>query len=414
MWRCTQVLIALNICLFANPLHSIESSLSGYARIIAGVIDDKNVSYLGYDNSLSFDQHSLVGLQGQLEFSSALSATVLAEAHSNSNEDSEVKWLYLKYQPTTSSFIKLGQLRTPFFSKSDVLNVGFSYPWISPPTEVYIDYLMKNFQGIDFRYAYLQDNYSAYLEAYYGYFDGEVTKGDFSIDTEVTNLSGLIGELKFGQFSWRAAYHLGDVSLMIADLETLSDNITSMQTAIGTDFNDTIDSLHTCGRAEFYQIGLEYESLNNFIISEYTLVKPQQDFFPDMNGFYFTVGRHFNNLSAWLTYGNRQDSLEDAQTEITEQINNTPTPSSQEEAISLATLQGLDAGYQQVFAERQKDNIRSWSLGLRWDFKTNTALKMQLKQVKAKQPNNATFSVEDSNFDQKTNILLIGLEWVFE
>jgi len=372
---------------------AIEASVSGYARIVSGIIDDSHVSYHGYDDQLTFDQDSLLGLQTQLKINDQLSATALGVAHSNSELDSGIEWLYLNYRPSSNIQIKIGQMRTPFYSKSDVLNVGYAYPWVIAPKELYNGYIFDEFQGIDVRYNYSAQKYSAFLEAYYGEFDGDISSNDTQISTRVDQLQGLIGELKSGPFNFRISYHEGDASLEL-QLEDLASNI---QLA---GFEKTAESLEPDGPVEFYQLGFEYDSLNYFVIGELTKIKPKQIIFPEISSYYLTFGKYFNELTFLITYGYRGDDLADKIDEIPSGIS--------------PTLDQLSLRYQQVFDGRQESDINSWALGLRWDVRYDTALKAEFKNIQAKKDNTSTFNVDEGkSFDNETNILLFALEWVF-
>ena len=391
--------IKLLPCIFAilaayiQPSVALEASVSGYARLVSGILDDSHVRYHGYDDQLTFDQDSLIGLQTQLKISEHLSATALGVAHSNSDLDSGIEWLYFNYRPSSNIQIKMGQMRTPFYSKSDVLNVGYAYPWVIAPKELYNGYIFDEFQGIDVRYNYSTQKYSAFVEAYYGEFDGDISSNDTQISAQVDQLQGLIGELKSGPFNFRISYHEGDASLEL-QLEELASNI---QLA---GFEKTANSLEPDGPVEFYQLGFEYDSLNYFLFSEWTKIKPKQIIFPEITSYYLTLGKYINDLTFLITYGYRGDDLED-------KINEIPSGISSD-------LDQLSLVYQMVFDGRQESDISSWTLGVRWDVRYDTALKAEFKNIQAKQDNTSTFSVDEGeSFDNESNILLFGLEWVF-
>ncbi len=378
---------------FIQPSIALEASVSGYARIVSGIIDDSHVRYHGYDDQFTFDQDSLIGLQTQLKINERLFATALGVAHSNSDLDSGIEWLYFNYRPSSNIQIKIGQMRTPFYSKSDVLNVGYAYPWVIAPKELYNGYIFDEFQGIDVRYNYSTQKYSAFVEAYYGEFDGDISSNDTQISAQVDQLQGVIGELKSGPFNFRISYHEGDASLEL-QLEELANNI---QLA---GFEKTANSLAPDGPVEFYQLGFEYDSLDYFLFSEWTKIKPKQIIFPDITSYYLTLGKYFNDLTFLITYGYRGDDLED-------KVNEIPSGISSE-------LDKLSLGYQMVFDGRQESDISSWTLGIRWDVRYDTALKSEFKNIQAKQDNTSTFSVDEGeSFDNESNILLFGLEWVF-
>ena len=388
-----QLSLICTLMFFNQASLAMETSLSGYARIVSGIIDDSNVRYHGYDDQLAIDQDSLIGLQTQLKINEYLSATALGIAHSNSDLDSGIEWLYFNYRPSSNVQIKMGQMRTPFYSKSDVLNVGYAYPWVIAPKELYNGYIFDEFQGIDIRYSYSAQKYSAFLEVYYGEFDGDITSNGTQISTQVDQLQGVIGELKSGPFNFRASYHEGDASLEL-QLESLANNI---QLA---GFEKTADSLVPNGPVEFYQLGFEYDSLSYFVIGELTKIKPKQIIFPEISSYYLTIGKYFNELTFLITYGYRGDDLADKIDEIPNGLS--------------PTLDQLSLGYQQVFDARQESDINSWALGVRWDVRYDTALKAEFKNIQAKKDNTSTFNVDEGeSFDNETNILLFALEWVF-
>lgn len=378
---------------FSQMSWAIETSVSGYARVVGGILEDSNVSYYGYEDDFSFEQDSLIGLQGQLKVSEQLSVTALGVAHSNSNLDSGIEWLYLHYRPRSDIQIKLGQMRTPFYSKSDVLNVGYAYPWVIAPKELYTDYIFDEFQGVDIRYSYFADHYSTFIEIYYGEFDDEITINSEPFDTNVDNLQGIIGELKLGGFNYRLSFHKGDANPDLG-LNTLADGI------LLAGFSQTANSLRTEGPVEFYQVGIEYDSLDYFLISEWTKIVPRQKLFPEITSYYLTLGQHINEFTYLVTYGFRKDTLEGGINEIPAGLN--------------SNLDALSAGYQFVYDSRQQNEVTSWSLGLRWDVRYDTALKIELKNIQLEEDNSSTFIVDEGHaFDRESNILLFGLEWVF-
>jgi hypothetical protein len=123
------------------PLQAQEEQdalqISGFARIVLGALDECEASYLGYDNSLSFDQQSLIALQADYQLNKTFSVTGQIIGHTNDQRESGVEWLYLTYQPNRSTQIKIGKQRTPIFYYSDYMDVGFAYPWITLPQQVY-------------------------------------------------------------------------------------------------------------------------------------------------------------------------------------------------------------------------------------------------------------------------------------
>jgi len=88
------------------------------------------------------NQESLVGFQLKKEFSPTLSATaqVVMRAH-NPNRSSRptLDWGYATWQPSENSAwtFQAGQFRIPLYYYSDYLYIGYAYPWVRPAPDVY-------------------------------------------------------------------------------------------------------------------------------------------------------------------------------------------------------------------------------------------------------------------------------------
>ncbi len=105
----------------------------------------QNWEYVGvYQKSkgLDFGQESLVGLQLRKEFSPTFSVTgqfVVRAQNENNGFSPSVDWLYASWSPSADSpfNVEVGRLRIPLYYYSDYLYIGYSYPWVRPPPDVY-------------------------------------------------------------------------------------------------------------------------------------------------------------------------------------------------------------------------------------------------------------------------------------
>ena len=132
-----------------------DLEFSGFGRVVGGAITDKDLSFSGYDDSLSFEQQSLIALRADYSMSDNISLVGQVIGHSADTRDSGIQWLYINYRASNNLAFKLGRQRIPFFTYSDVIDVGFAYPWISPPLQVYTDYVFSEFDGISSRYDFI-------------------------------------------------------------------------------------------------------------------------------------------------------------------------------------------------------------------------------------------------------------------
>ena len=53
------------------------------------------------------------------------------------NFDLEADWAFASYSFSDQVQVRIGKIKLPTFLVSDFIEVGYSYPWIRPPQEVY-------------------------------------------------------------------------------------------------------------------------------------------------------------------------------------------------------------------------------------------------------------------------------------
>ena len=106
---------------------------------------------------------------------------------------------------------------------SDFSDVGFAYPWINPPQQVYDTYLFKTFNGIDAIYKFGSDDFDISIEGYYGEESGSIGIGPFKTGFEVDNLVGVIGKLNIENIEFRASRYNGNIALDLKSINQLQD-----------------------------------------------------------------------------------------------------------------------------------------------------------------------------------------------
>ena len=387
-------LCAASIAPFATAANQEGFTYSGYARLVGGYSDEPYAKYEGYTNQFSLDEHSLLGLQGEFRFNESLSLTGQVLAHSGEFQSSGIEWLYLTYRPVKNLDIKLGQMRTPFFDYSDVLDVGFAYHWILAPREMYNDFVFKNLKGVDARYQWVGRHVTARLEAYYGNIDEDSQFQGQTVRTEVNDLTGIIGELSFGNWHARLSHHQANVSLDIPQFDALA------QVLRASGFNASADSIATDSQPHFVQASLSYEALNYFIRAERSRILVPFDFSPDIKSFYVSAGIRHGELTLHATFAKRVDSNQ---------------PPLQEIPVGVAPeLDALASAYQLVFDSTPEGDVRSVTVGARWDFRPNTALKFEVKRVMGERGEQSSFSdIRSDKFDSYATVAMAALEVVF-
>lgn len=371
---------------------SIE--VSGFARIVAGIASNESVVLNDYDNHIHTEEESLVAVQLDGQLTDKISATGQLLYHSADYRDSGVEWAYLTYQHNQKLNFKIGKLRTPFFQYSDVIDVGLSYPWISPPGQVYKKYMFSTFEGAKASYHFGNEQLAYRLEGYWGQFDSDTPINGYQFPTTVDDIKGAVFNIIDDKLSYRVSYHTGFVELDSDFINAVAIPLSQLG------FAQSAQSLSGRGDIKFYQASMTYEGLRYFTIVEFIKITGDIPIVPKATAAYATFGYYFPTFTAHLTIATNNSNT-------SETVNEIPAGVSPQ-------LDQLMFGYKTVINSLNYSDVDSDSLtiGLRWNVEANLALKFDLTTFKSKLPASLLFD-NSTVKDKRTNLLQVGLEWVF-
>ena len=386
-------LLLPSVAHYAEAEEEDKLQFSGFTRVVLGYLDDKDAEYVGYDNSVSFDQQSLIGLQADYTFNDQLSLTGQVIGHTGEQRASGLEWLYLTYTPSKALRIKLGKQRIPFFNYSDSLDVGFAYPWLTLPQQFYDTAFFSTFEGVLANYEYTFDNWVMNFEGYWGRHDDKIYLASGEIDTQVTGLYGVNTSAAYNNWTFRAAYNEGNANLTLPGAAQFVEVLNQFG------FSQSAETLNPDGLIRFYQLSANYENLDYFVRSEVAKMVGESDPVPDIDSFYISAGYNFYPYTVYISYGDRDVYYDHPANEIPYGIS--------------PDLDVLAATYETVLAGFPDDKSQGTKIGLRWDWRYNVALKGEVTYVHADKISN-DFALKDlGDFDGSAILYQFGVEWVF-
>jgi len=386
-------LLLSGVAHYAEAEEEDKLKFSGFTRVVLGYLDDKNAEYVGYDNSISFDQQSLLGLQADYTFNDQLSLTGQVIGHTGEQRSSGLEWLYLTYTPSKALRIKLGKQRIPFFNYSDSLDVGFAYPWLTLPQQFYDTAFFSTFEGVLANYEYVFDNWVMNFEGYWGRYDDKIYLASGEIDTQVTGLYGFNTSAAYNNWTFRAAYNEGNANLTLPGAARFVEVLNQFG------FSQSAETLNPDGLIRFYQLSANYENLNYFVRSEVAKMVGESGPVPDIDSFYISAGYNFYPYTLYISYGERDVYYDHPANVIPYGIS--------------PDLDVLAATYESVLAGFPDDKSQGTKIGIRWDWRFNLALKGEVTYVHADKVSN-DFALKDlGNFDGSAVLYQLGIEWVF-
>ncbi|MBU3021675.1 hypothetical protein [Aestuariibacter sp. A3R04] len=369
--------------------------ISGFARVVGGVIDTDKAEFEGYDERFSISEQSLLAAQGDLAVTDNLSLSMQLLAHSSEDRDSGVEWLYLTYDPTAAWTFKLGKLRTPFFLYSDVIDVGFAYPWITAPEPVYGGFLFSNYLGgtATYRFQYNQAHFS--VEAYYGSYDGTFDRAGEETNIEVDEIKGIIFSAQKGRLSARvSAIVSSDFYADIPGFDEFADLLD------GYGYNDNAALFRFDSDATAYQASLQYDALDYFAYAEVINIQSDLISVPEVNAFYITLGRNINDYQLFATFASSTSRNDIPENHIPKGTN--------------PQLNSLSFAYDEITSNLPLYDLNSLSLGARWNFRYNLSAKAEITWLKGEPGQNSFYSqINDDKFNRQAFLSQVALEWLF-
>ena len=121
------------------------------------------------ENTPGFTSDSRLGLQISAKVNQDISVTgqLLAKAREeNSNVNAD--WAFVNYRVNEPISIRAGKIKFPTFLISDYYEVGYAYPWIRPPQEVYSSNPITTLNGVDMLARFRFGDMSLLVQPYYG------------------------------------------------------------------------------------------------------------------------------------------------------------------------------------------------------------------------------------------------------
>ncbi|WP_349744427.1 hypothetical protein [Roseateles cavernae] len=372
---------------------------------------------------------SVLGLQ--LEWQPLAGTSVLLQGVARAGEDMQprLRIAALRQQLGQGLSLRLGRLRSPLYFDSDIAEIGYANLTARPAPPIYgLVNSVASLDGGDLQWRVNLGDASLLAQIYGGGNDYQHRFNNLSpVQMADARLRGLRG------FSFSA--NLPDLTLRLSRTEIDRYTLRSPQVA---EINGGLTQLSTAlkqlasnpqlpapmaaalqtkaaalaglsnpfdNRPIYTSLGLDGNWQRWRLLAELTRMNPRNDLVGRYRGYSLTLARSIGDFTPYLSlvqqkrYGPVLDTQALAPLGLDPQLD--------------AGLKQLRAGLDQ--AQQFADiSTRSLSLGLRWDWRENTALKTQLDLVRT--PNSYTpgaLAVRTLPFDNKLQLFSVTLDLVF-
>lgn len=395
-----QPLLLCAICV--APASYAELNFNGFLSAVGGQALDEPTRQ--YEKDMTFSQETLFGLQARADLSEKLSVTGQIVSRGEDDYKTELAWGYMAYQATESITARMGRFRTPFYSYSDFIEVGYAYPWIAPADEVY-SLQFDNIDGFDVLYsAPLAGELSVDVQLYAGAVndDFKLEKSEQVLEMQTRNHLGLAATFYYGDFSLRASVHNATLTAQNFDALSLNESLTiadlkaglkqlqalTMQVAAVDEVlaDLAIDEVDTT----FTQIGFKYDGEFVFLVSEFTELDFEKGPAADQKRMHASLGVHLGSATIFTSYAKADDEPADLVKSLAE--------------LGIPQFGSAIVGLNAI-SETLSITSETASFGIRYDFDAGAAFKIQYDQI------TTPSTTEDA--DDNNGLIRFGVDLVF-
>lgn len=371
-------------------VHSDEAQADFTASIMKGD---------GAGRTASWSRHvdSKLGAQVDVALDPRWSAVlqVVTEQRLDYSYQPRVEWANIKYQVTPELALRLGRIALPMFIAADYRKVGYAYPWVRPPLEVYGVLPLTNSDGADLSWHWNGEALRSTTQVFYGrtdvpLYDGARLRGH--------GIAGLSHTVEQGAFSARASVITSRLSVsLFGELFDALDGVKPQG-------RDIARRLRIAGkRASASSIGLNYDPGQWFVLGEAGRSKVD-GYLGSTRSAYLSGGWRHANLTPYATWARVWGEA--------------PEGSS---ALPLAGLSPPDAAAGAALNTALATMLRAIpsqstiGAGLRWDLASNMAFKLQHERVTTKRGSRGMFinTVPGYQSGRTAQVTSVALDFVF-
>ena len=375
---------------------------------VAGVRTDQRQRVVSF-NDWRFDGDSQASIQATLNPHGKFKAVVqlISKKDINGSHKPTVEWAYVSY-PLTSEFdFKIGRTVAPIFIMSDYRNLNYAQTMARPQSEIY------QVNPITF-----QDGATARWEKKVGggmlQFEGFLGKTKVSVaggDVDLSRVKGI--SAKWGQDSWsvRAGYSWYDASVIAPTVEANIKALSSLPSVVCTNCASVIASQasRTGIDAKIATIGATFDNGDWIGQAEWSKRDTNTVVIGSVSGWNVMAGYRYNDFTPYA--GLSAYSVDAERTNLTAGV------------AAPAALRAQFNYLNQSFMGTGDPSRDAMTVGVRWDFAPNFALKAQYERMKMKLPavgaSSGFQSYETSllgkpnGFDGRVSMFTLNLDFVF-
>ncbi|MDX1696509.1 MAG: porin [Ketobacteraceae bacterium] len=409
--------------------------------------DDAELAIYGIDDNYSTAAVSRLGLQMTFEVTKDMNMTGQLVARGVNDYEVEAEWAYLSWNVTSDFTARIGRQRIPYYLLSEYLEVGYAYPWVRPPIELY-NIPISSTDGIgllyDFNFGDLSFSTQGYVGAGSGFADQ--LEGEFTLN----QAWGVAQFVEWKDFTFRVGYNtsnldvgnivdggVGDnlISGVEASVSLIASRGATMQVLLGGEVAPPLSPLPLENiDTQYTSAAMSYDNGSLMVIAEIANLKVDDFIQPAGDGGYLTVAYRFGDWMPHFTYAKfYTDSDSDSEVDellpglsyagrgAAELVTAGADPDTVSGAQVTALANGIPELYNQLVLLKQEQT--SYTLGVTYNINPRVKAKLEATHYEnmgtvtlfdgSKAGGNGRFSGDPGAIDGHTAIYSFSIDAVF-
>lgn len=367
--------------------------INGFASVGVNTSDEESFTPFGtlIKDGESYLQDTMLGLQMTFKVNDSLDAVAQLTAKGHDNYNVNMEWAYLSYKINDNWKVRAGRLRVPFYVASEYLDVGYAYPWVRPPLEIYSPIPFSSYNGVDTFYNFNVGGFDISLQAIHGIeafsnasgtFDAIMSGAYLNVNYDAWSVrlghslakangafeSSLATSLGFPSYisdaelqDWLSNNAPGNVQTIVSQLDPATQGLLlglqSQVMAKPNEWGELLDLLSvTSFDVGYSNIGIAYDDGRILFLAEATDLRYDNDMnLAALISGYTTFGYRFDNILPYVSYARSYTT---------------------EEADFSGTFGYLLASGADILGFAPHEQT-TYSAGVRYDLKQGVSIKLQ-------------------------------------
>lgn len=292
-----------------NFLEKVKKRLDvkGYMTAGIGKSDSENgMEMANYEFTNDWSANDTkVGMQMNFELDDKFSVGTQLSSDLGLEQQINMQWAYLNYKATPNFSVRWGRSVAAQYFLADYTFVGFAYPWIRPPLEVYWTPVGAT-EGIDLFYNTSVFGVATQFQFRTHTFDGKGSGNDLVGMFDIKDAYSAVATFSKGYFTTKIGYSVAKLTPIGEAFIALDEGFNELEAQSGMEISRPIyDNPVDIG---YIQFGMEYNDGHWWIISEYTGARIKDDVFlvPSSDAGYLMAGYRFGKFLPHVTFAKKQ------------------------------------------------------------------------------------------------------------